>query len=65
MKQIGTDIIARILNDYFKCKLLTLKAIPGFNIISIGYEMFEMVLLILLFLMMAEVIKSNKFGFTI
>jgi hypothetical protein len=36
-----------------------------FIINSVGYEMFEMVLLILLFLMMAEVIKSNKFGFTI
>ena len=39
MKQIGTDIIARMLHDYLKCELLTLKAIPGFNINSVNYEM--------------------------
>ena len=39
MKQIGTDIIARMLHDYLKCELLTLKAIPGFNINSVSYEM--------------------------
>ncbi|MDP1620773.1 MAG: hypothetical protein Q8M08_00395 [Bacteroidales bacterium] len=39
MKQIGTDIIARMLNDYLKCELLTVKAIPGFNINSVSYEM--------------------------
>jgi hypothetical protein len=39
MKQIGTDIIARMLNDQMKCELLTLKAIPGFNINSVSYEM--------------------------
>ena len=39
MKQIGTDIIARMLHDYMKCELLTLKAIPGFNINSVSYEM--------------------------
>jgi len=39
MKQIGTDIIARILHDYLKCEPLTLKAIPGFNINSVNYEM--------------------------
>jgi len=39
MKQIGTDIIARMLADYMKCELLTLKAIPGFIINSVGYEM--------------------------
>jgi hypothetical protein len=38
MKQIGTDIIARMLNDYLKCELLTVKAIPGFNINSVSYE---------------------------
>ncbi len=39
MKQIGTDIIARMLHDHMKCELLTLKAIPGFNINSVTYEM--------------------------
>ena len=38
MKQIGTDIIARMLHDYMRCELLTLKAIPGFNINSVSYE---------------------------
>ena len=39
MKQIGTDIIARMLHDHMRCELLTLKAIPGFNINSVSYEM--------------------------
>jgi hypothetical protein len=39
MKQIGIDIIARMLNDYLKCEPLVLKAIPGFNINSVSYEM--------------------------
>jgi hypothetical protein len=39
MKQIGTDIIARMLHDHMKCELLTQKAIPGFNINSVNYEM--------------------------
>ena len=39
MKQIGTDIIARMLHDHMKCELLTIKAIPGFNINSVSYEM--------------------------
>ncbi|MDP1622738.1 MAG: hypothetical protein Q8M08_10420 [Bacteroidales bacterium] len=39
MKQIGTDVIARMLHDHQKCELLTLKAIPGFNINSVSYEM--------------------------
>jgi len=38
MKQIGTDIIARMLYDHIKCEPLALKAIPGFNINSVGYE---------------------------
>ncbi len=38
MKQIGTDIIARMLHDYLKCEALAMKAIPGFNINSVGYE---------------------------
>jgi hypothetical protein len=39
MKQIGTDIIARMLHDHSKCELLALKAIPGFNVNSVSYEM--------------------------
>ena len=39
MKQIGTDVIARMLNDHMKCEILALKAIPGFNINSVSYEM--------------------------
>jgi hypothetical protein len=39
MKQIGTDVIARMLNDHMKCEMLALKAIPGFNINSVSYEM--------------------------
>ena len=38
MKQIGTDFIARILHDYIKCEPLALKAIPGFNINTVTYE---------------------------
>ena len=38
MKQIGTDIIARMLHDYMRCELLTLKAIPGFKNNSVSYE---------------------------
>ena len=39
MKQTGTDIIARLLHDYLKCETLAVKAIPGFNINSVSYEM--------------------------
>ena len=39
MKQFGIDIIARMLNDHLKCEPLALKAIPGFNINSVSYEM--------------------------
>jgi hypothetical protein len=39
MKQIGTDVIARMLHDHLKCEPLALKAIPGFNINSVSYEM--------------------------
>ena len=39
MKQIGIDIIARMLHDYLKCEPLAMKAIPGFNINSVSYEM--------------------------
>jgi hypothetical protein len=39
MKQIGTDIIARILHDYLKCEPLAMKAITGFSINSVSYEL--------------------------
>ena len=39
MKQIGIDIIARMLHDHLECEPLALKAIPGFNINSVSYEM--------------------------
>ena len=39
MKQIGIDVIARMLHDQMECELLALKAIPGFNINSVIYEM--------------------------
>jgi len=39
MKQIGTDIIGRMLHDHLKCEPLALKAIPGFNVNSVSYEM--------------------------
>jgi hypothetical protein len=38
MKQLGTDFIARMLYDYMKCEPLTLKAIPGFSVNSVSYE---------------------------
>jgi hypothetical protein len=39
MKEIGTDFIARMLHDYLKCELLAQKAIPGFDVNSVSYEM--------------------------
>jgi len=39
MKRIGTDVIARMLHDSLKCEPLAEKAIPGFNINSVSYEM--------------------------
>ena len=39
MKQIGTDIIARMMYDHLRCEPLTVKAIPGLNINSVSYEM--------------------------
>ena len=39
MKQIGTDVIARMLHDHMKCELLAQKAIPGFDINTVSYEM--------------------------
>jgi len=39
MKQIGTDIVSRMLYDYLRCDSLILKAISVYNFNSINYEM--------------------------
>ena len=39
MKQIGIDIIVRMLHDYLKCEPIAVNAIPGFNINAVSYEM--------------------------
>ena len=39
MKQIGIDIISRMLHDQMKCEPLALKTIPGFSVNSVIYEM--------------------------
>lgn len=39
MKQIGHQVIARMLHDHLKCELLTIKAIPGFDVNSVTYEL--------------------------
>lgn len=38
MKQIGMDIISRMLQDHLKCEMLAVKAIPGFNVNSVNFE---------------------------
>jgi hypothetical protein len=38
MKQIGHQVIARILHDHLKCELLTEKAIPGFDLNTVTFE---------------------------
>jgi len=38
MKQIGTDIVSRMLHDHLRCEPLAAKAIPGFNLSSVNYE---------------------------
>jgi len=38
MKQLGTEIIARMLHDHLKCEPMAVKAIPGFNINTVTYE---------------------------
>jgi len=38
MKQIGHQVIARILYDKMKCELLAEKAIPGFDLNSVTFE---------------------------
>ena len=39
MKQIGIDIISRMLYDNQKCESIALKALPGFHINSVSNEM--------------------------
>jgi hypothetical protein len=38
MKQIGIDIISRMLYDHLECEMLAVKAIPGFNVNSVNLE---------------------------
>lgn len=38
MKEIGHQVIARMLHDKMKCELLAEKAIPGFDINRVNYE---------------------------
>jgi hypothetical protein len=38
MKQIGHQVIARMLNDHLKCELLTEKAITGFDVNLVNFE---------------------------
>lgn len=50
MKQIGADIIARMIHDVWKCEELAQKAIPGFDLNTVQYEMIDQVF-------------ENSFGF--
>ena len=38
MKEIGHQVIARMLHDKMKCELLAEKAIPGFDISTVSFE---------------------------
>jgi hypothetical protein len=38
MKQIGIDLISRMLHDHLQCEALAVKSIPGFNINSVNFE---------------------------
>jgi hypothetical protein len=38
MKQIGHQVIVRMLHDKMKCELLTEKAIPGFDVNTVTFE---------------------------
>jgi len=38
MKEIGHQVIARMLHDKMKCELLAEKAIPGFDLNKVGFE---------------------------
>jgi hypothetical protein len=39
MKQIGQQVIARMLHDKMKCELLAEKAIPGFDLNTVIFEL--------------------------
>jgi hypothetical protein len=43
MKQIGSDIIARMVHDVWKCEPRAVKAIPGFDINTVQYQMIDQV----------------------
>ena len=43
MKQIGSEIMARMIRDVYKCEPLATKAIPGFKVNSVQYEMIDRV----------------------
>ncbi|MDD4604513.1 MAG: hypothetical protein PHF97_12015 [Bacteroidales bacterium] len=38
MKQIGHHVIARMLHDHLKCECLAEKAIPGFDLNTVTFE---------------------------
>jgi len=38
MKAIGHQVIARMLHDHLKCEPLTEKAIPGFDVNTVSFE---------------------------
>jgi len=38
MKQIGHQVVARMLHDKMKCELLAEKAIPGFDLNTVTFE---------------------------
>ena len=38
MKQIGHQVITRMLHDHLKCELLVEKAIPGFDVNTVTFE---------------------------
>jgi hypothetical protein len=41
MKAIGGEIIARMVHDVYKCELRAVKAIPGFDINTVQYQMID------------------------
>ena len=50
MKDIGMDIVRRMRNDVYKCESRAMKAIPGFSVNSVTYQM-------------ADQVFENSFGF--
>lgn len=43
MKQIGVDILARMLHDVWKCEPRASKAIPGFKVDSVTYQQIDQI----------------------